>query len=83
MTLGADASPAGDRPQFLAGWRACSDLGNAAGPLVVSAVSAIAPLAVAALTMGLLTWAGSGWLLRWVPASAGLLVRTDGRRRSP
>ena len=40
MTLGADASPAQDRTQFLGGWRVCSDLGNAAGPLVVSAVSA-------------------------------------------
>ncbi len=75
MTLGADASPADARAQFLAGWRACSDLGNAAGPLVISVVSAVAPLAVAAVTMGLLTWAGSGWLLKWVPAYAGPVVR--------
>ncbi len=67
MTLGADASPAVGRTQFLGGWRLCADLGNAAGPLVISAVSLVAPLAVAAVTMGLLTWAGSGWLVRWVP----------------
>jgi MFS family permease len=70
LTLGADASPSQDRAQFLGGWRLCSDLGNAAGPLVVSAVSALATLAAAAVTMGLLTWAGSGWLVKWVPKYA-------------
>ena len=70
LTLGADASPSLDRAQFLGGWRLCSDLGNAAGPLVISVVSALAPLAVAAVTMGLLTWAGAGWLVKWVPVYA-------------
>jgi MFS family permease len=70
LTLGADASPSQDRAQFLAGWRLCSDLGNAAGPLIVSAVSALATLAAAAVTMGLLTWTGSGWLAKWVPRYA-------------
>jgi MFS family permease len=73
MTLGADAAPAADRAQFIGGWRMCSDFGAAAGPLVVSAVSSVAPLAAAAVTMGLLTWAGSAWLIKWVPAYA---VRT-------
>jgi MFS family permease len=80
LTLGADASPSNDRAQFLGGWRLCSDLGNAAGPLLVSAVSALASLAVAAVTMGLFTWAGSGWLARWVPVYApGRRRRRDGR----
>jgi MFS family permease len=70
LTLGADASPPQNRAQFLGGWRVCSDLGNLAGPLVISVVSAFAPLAVAAVTMGLLTWAGSGWLVKWVPMYA-------------
>ncbi len=70
MTLGADASPATDRAQFMGGWRVCSDLGAAAGPLMVSVVSSVAPLAAAAATMGLLTWAGSAWLIKWVPAYA-------------
>jgi MFS family permease len=73
MTLGADAAPAADRAQFIGGWRLCNDLGGAAGPLLVSAVSSVAPLAAAAVTMGLLTWAGSAWLIKWVPAYA---VRT-------
>ena len=67
MTLGADASPKEARAQFLAGWRLCSDLGNAAGPLLVSAISVVASLAVAAWTMGGLTWASAGWLARWLP----------------
>jgi MFS family permease len=70
MTLGADAAPVADRAQFIGGWRMCSDFGAAAGPLVVSAVSAVASLAAAAVTMGLLTWAGSAWLVKWVPAYA-------------
>jgi MFS family permease len=77
LTLGADASPSLDRAQFLGGWRLCSDLGNAAGPLVISVVSALATLAAAAVTMGLVTWAGAGWLVKWVPVYA---PRT--RRRS-
>jgi MFS family permease len=79
LTLGADASPSQDRAQFLAGWRVCSDLGNAAGPLVISAVSALASLALAAVTMGLITWAGSAWLIKWVPAYAPRLHRRQGR----
>ena len=71
MTLGADAAPTESRAQFLGGWRLCADLGNAAGPLVVSAVSAVAPLAAAAVTMGLLTWTGVAWLARWIPRRPG------------
>jgi MFS family permease len=70
MTLGADASPAGQRTQFLGGWRICADLGNASGPLLIGAVSLVAPLAVATMAMGALTIAGSGWLARWVPVYA-------------
>ena len=41
MTLGADAAPPADRAQFIGGWRLCNDLGSAAGPLVIGAVSAV------------------------------------------
>ena len=70
MTLGADASPSLGRAQFLGGWRLCSDLGNAGGPLVISAVSAVATLAAAAYVMGVIALAGSGWLIKWVPLFA-------------
>jgi MFS family permease len=71
MTLGADVSPAEARAQFLGGWRLCADLGNAGGPLLISAVSAVAPLAAASVTMGVLTWAGVLWLARWLPHRQG------------
>ncbi len=78
MTLGADAAPEADRAQFLSGWRLASDFGHAGGPLVITAVSAVAPLAVASVVMGLITWAGAGWLARWVPMYA---VRAGSRVR--
>ena len=75
MTLGADASPAEARPQFLGGWRLFADLGSACGPLLVSAITLVAPLAVAVASVGALSIAGGGWLARWVP-------RFDPRARS-
>ncbi|NMD46944.1 MAG: MFS transporter, partial [Propionibacterium sp.] len=61
------------RPQFLAGWRLTSGIGQAAGPLLVTAIAAVAPLGVAALTIGAIGITGAGWLWRWVgePAVQG------------
>ncbi|SDT11391.1 MFS transporter [Microlunatus soli] len=70
MTLGADASPDDGRAQFLGGWRLFSDLGNAGGPLIISAISTLASLAVAVLVMGGIGYLGAGWLARWVPRFA-------------
>lgn len=67
MTLGADASPADARAQFLGGWRLMSDSGNAAGPAVVSALTTVVPLAAAAVAMGAVAVAGAAWLRVWVP----------------
>jgi MFS family permease len=80
MTLGADASPDDGRAQFLGGWRLFSDTGNAGGPLVISAISSFAPLAVAVLVMAGIAYAGSGWLARWVPRFAHAPA---GRSRTP
>ena len=44
MTLGADASPDDGRAQFLGGWRLCADVGRAAGPLTLSALTAVMSL---------------------------------------
>jgi len=65
MTLGADASPVEGRSQFLGAWRLCGDIGNSGGPLLVSAVAAVAPLAVACLALGVLGLAGAGWVGYW------------------
>ncbi|MBE1875437.1 MFS transporter [Myceligenerans pegani] len=65
MTLGADAAPEEGRAQFLGGWRLCGDIGNTGGPLVVSAVAAIAPLAAAPVVIGALALAGTAWVAYW------------------
>jgi MFS family permease len=67
MTLGADASPAEGRAQFLGGWRLCADVGRAAGPLVLSGLSAVMTLGASAVVLGLGTVVGAGWLRVWVP----------------
>ena len=66
MTLGADHAPAIGRPQFLGAWRLCGDIGGTTGPVVISAVAAIAPLAIACLAVGLLGWLGTAWVGYWV-----------------
>ena len=67
MTLGADASPVVGRMQFLGAWRLCADAGNAAGPLAVSAVAAVAALGPAIVVMGAVSLVGAGLLARWTP----------------
>lgn len=69
MTLGADAAPTQGRSQFLGGWRLCGDLGNTAGPLLVGAVAAVAPLATASVAIGLLMLAGTAWVGYWTRAA--------------
>jgi MFS family permease len=67
MTLGADASPADGRVQFLGGWRLMADLGNAAGPAAISAITVAFPLGAAAVAMGAAALVGAGWLRVWLP----------------
>jgi MFS family permease len=70
LTLGADTAPAVGRSQYLGGWRLGADLGNTLGPLIVSMITAVASLAIAAVAMGALAWVGAGWLARLVPRYA-------------
>jgi hypothetical protein len=65
MTLGADAAPVEGRSQFLGGWRLCGDVGLSGGPLLVSAIAAVAPLATACLVIGGLTLLGTWWVGYW------------------
>ncbi len=69
MTLGADASPVEGRSQFLGGWRLMADVGRAAGPLALSAASAVLTLGASAVVLGALAVVGAGWLAVWVPRS--------------
>jgi MFS family permease len=80
LTLGADTSPDVGRAQYLGGWRLGADLGNTLGPLIISAISALASLAVAAVALGGLAWAGAAWLGRMVPRYAHPGRRTQQMR---
>jgi MFS family permease len=65
MTLGADAAPGRGRSQFLGAWRLCGDLGTTGGPLLVSGVAAVAPLAAASVVIGGVLVAGTAWVGWW------------------
>ena len=45
-------------------------LGQAAGPLLITAIAAVAPLGAAAVTIGAVGLVGAGWLWRWVSEPA-------------
>jgi MFS family permease len=65
MTLGADAAPTEGRAQFLGGWRLCGDIGVSGGPVLVSVLVAVAPLATACVVLGGLAAAGTVWVGYW------------------
>ncbi len=69
MTLGSDNAPAVGMSQFLGGWRFTAALGQSGGPLLVTAIAAVAPLSAACLAVGALGWAGGLWLWRWTQLS--------------
>ena len=62
MTIGADTAPVQGRAQYLGGWRLCGDIGGSGGALLVSAVAAVAPLAVACVVMGGFAALGTVWV---------------------
>lgn len=65
LTLGSDASPTVGRNHFLAGWRLTTGLGQAAGPLLITALAAAASLQAAAIAVGAIGWLGAAWLWHW------------------
>ena len=78
-TLGADISPDVGRPQFLAGWRVFGDVGAAVGPLILSAVTALASLGASALVVGAIGWLGAVHLARLLPRRGPLPQSTPRR----
>jgi MFS family permease len=67
LTLGADLAPPDDPAPFLGSWRTLTDAGGATAPLLVSALTALISLPVAAGAIGVLGILGALGFLRWVP----------------
>ncbi|WP_422936705.1 MFS transporter [Sinomonas sp. P47F7] len=67
MTLGADLAPLSRPAPFLSAWRFAGDGGQAAAPVLVSILTAVASLPVAAGTIGALALLGAGILLLYIP----------------
>jgi MFS family permease len=55
MTLAADISPEAGRPTFLGIWRELADAGSGVGPVILSAVTAVAGLAAGIVVSGSVT----------------------------
>lgn len=70
MTLGADLADKRNPAPFLGAWRFTSGLGGAVAPLLLSAITAIASLAVGAGVIGALGFVGAAVLARYVPRFA-------------
>lgn len=83
MTLGADTAPVRGRAQYLGAWRLCGDIGNSSGPLLVSAVASVAPLATACLVIGGLGLLGTGWVGWWTAAIERRRTGAEPVSRSP
>jgi hypothetical protein len=67
MTLGADASPREGRTQFLGVWRMIADVGASGAPALLSAITAVATLALGVVTTGLLGFVAAAVFWRWLP----------------
>lgn len=67
MTIGADASPADGRPQFLGLWRFMTDIGSCGGPLLASAIAGAAGLVSGVLAVSGLGFAAAAIFWKWLP----------------
>ncbi|WP_345246397.1 MFS transporter [Pigmentiphaga soli] len=67
MTLGADSAPRAERTEFLGVWRVIADLGNSAGPVFLSIITAVASLAAGVAATGVVGLAAAAVFWRWLP----------------
>lgn len=82
MTMGADLAPSPGRERFLGWWQGIGNIGSAAGPFLVSALTSTAGLASGMWATAALGVVGGAWALVAVPrayAHAGMDMR--GRSR--
>jgi len=78
MTLGADLADPRNPAPFLGAFRFTSDVGSAAAPLTISALTALISLSFASGVMGILGLVGAGFLVRYLPRFAPH-TRTESR----
>lgn len=78
MTLGADLADPEHPAPFLGAWRFVTDAGAASSPLLISGITALVSLPVAAASLGGLGAVGATLMLRYLPR----FVRGPGRIRS-
>ncbi|HEX3787215.1 MAG TPA: MFS transporter [Pseudonocardiaceae bacterium] len=83
MTLGADTAPEAGRLRFLGIWRFLGDVGNAAGPLLVSAIASLFTLAAGIVSVGTLGLAASAGLFVLVPRYSPFAYRSRRRVEKP
>lgn len=67
MTLGVDLSPLVERTRYLSWWNTLLGAGQLASPLVVSAMTVVAPVAWSAVVLGGLLAVGGAWAARTMP----------------
>lgn len=77
MTLGADLSPEAGRASFLAVWRAFSDGGTMAGPLLDTAVIGASSISFAAPVVGIVGLMCAAVVARWLPEPRHLARRAE------
>ena len=70
-TLAADTSPAIGRPTLLGIWRELADAGSGVGPVILSAVTALAGLACGIIVSGMVGFAAAAALWAWIPKRPG------------
>jgi MFS family permease len=85
MTLGADTSPAIGRLTFLGIWRELADAGSGVGPLILSAVTALAGLGAGIAVSGGVGFLAAGALWLWIPRrpTVGRRSRQVAERATP
>ncbi|HTW13174.1 MAG TPA: MFS transporter, partial [Solirubrobacteraceae bacterium] len=71
MTLAADSSPAVGRLTFLGVWRELGDAGAGIGPLILSAVTAMAGLGIGLVASGGVGFLAAAALWLWIPRPGG------------
>lgn len=67
MTMGSDLAGRANPAPFLGAWRLTLDAGSAGAPLLLSAITALAGIAVASGVLGVLGLVGAAWLAHQIP----------------